>query len=219
MALSLLKRIQKRLARSPRLIRRFVGYMVLGLGSTIVTVNAATAFSLEVGSVLGTLSISQSVSPNSLPSNPIAQVIMSGSANHPNLTGNLLLTETSAGLHLSGTLANVPPGEHGFHVHEVGSCAENGMAAGGHFNPEQVEHGHLLADGPKKAHAGDLGNVAIDSYGTVILDQTFPDLSLNSGPYAVAGRAIVLHEKADDFSQPNGNAGARIGCGVIVPLQ
>ena len=211
MALLGLQPFRKRLAGSAHFIDRLVCYVALAFGSFVITATSATAFSIQ----LGPLSLSQ----NTLPSSPIAQVIMSGSADHPNLAGNLLLAETSTGLHLSGTLTNVPSGKHGFHIHEVGSCAENGMASGGHFNPDQVEHGHLLVNGLQQAHAGDLGNVAVDPNGTAILDQTFPYLTLNDGSYAVTGRAIVLHEKADDFSQPNGNAGARIGCGVIVPVQ
>jgi superoxide dismutase, Cu-Zn family len=199
---SLLKSLRK---RSPSL-KRWIAWIILGILASVLISSAATAFSIESTFAIASASLE----------GQIAQARISSTSGSPGIRGQILLVETAAGLNLSGTLFDVPPGNHGFHIHQTGSCANQGMAAAGHFNPNQVKHGNLLQDGFQQAHAGDLGNLAVDSNGTAILDQTFPELTLGAGKYSVAGRAIVLHEKPDDFSQPNGNAGSRIGCGAIV---
>jgi Cu-Zn family superoxide dismutase len=113
-------------------------------------------------------------------------------------------------------LKNVPKtGKLGFHIHEKGSCDDMGKAAGGHYNPAEAPHGLLAIDGEHKAHAGDLGNVEISKDGTGTLKGFLPSVSLRGGQYNVEGRAIILHEKEDNFGQPTGNAGDRIGCGII----
>ena len=109
-----------------------------------------------------------------------------------------------------------PAGKHGIHIHENGSCEEGGMAAGGHFNPLGVPHGFLPRDGYSKAHAGDLGNIDIDDEGKGSLEIFLIGLSLSEGNKNVAGLAVILHEKEDDFNQPTGNAGGRIACGKII---
>ena len=114
-------------------------------------------------------------------------------------------------------VSGAPPGVHGFHVHETGDCsaAEPAFAkAGGHFNPA----GHPHA-GPQSSqrHAGDLGNLEIAADGTGRLDTMSTDLTLSPGPNSVIGKAIIFHEGADDFTtQPTGNAGGRLACGVVV---
>lgn len=134
----------------------------------------------------------------------------------PGMTGTLTLTDTDEGLWVKGTFQNVPdPGNHGIHIHENGSCAEGGAGAGDHFNPGGVQHGHLPEHGHDHAHAGDMGNVQIKQDGTGQLDVVLPDVGLRKGKYLVGGKAIILHASADVFSQPTGNAGARIGCGII----
>jgi len=107
------------------------------------------------------------------------------------------------------------PGLHGVHVHEKGDCADAGNAAGGHFNPDHVNHGNVIKDGFKHAHPGDLGNITVDSTGLGVLDITVPRLTLDHGPYGIAGRSIIVHENADDFGQPTGNAGGRVACALI----
>ena len=105
-----------------------------------------------------------------------------------------------------------PGGAHGFHVHEKGDCsAPDGSSAGGHFSPHQNPHGLPPA---AERHAGDLGNVNADEQGVAKLEHTFSNLSL-SGENSIVGLAVILHEKADEGSQPSGNAGSRIACGVI----
>lgn len=116
---------------------------------------------------------------------------------------------------IEADITGLSPGMHGMHIHEFGDCsAPDGMSAGGHFNPDGVDHGS--PDGATH-HAGDFGNIEADAGGRaqfelVIDTATF---SLAGGKYDVAGRAVIVHEKPDDFGQPTGNAGGRLACGVI----
>lgn len=143
------------------------------------------------------------------------EAIIKGTAADSKIAGTAIFTPEKDGLTMVAEVANVPPGKHGFHIHENGSCAEMGKAAGGHFNPDHMEHGFMPKTGPMHTHAGDMGNIEVGSDGTGKLKLFLPGLSLSDGKYAIAGKAIILHEKEDDFSQPAGNAGGRIGCGVI----
>lgn len=131
------------------------------------------------------------------------------------LAGNILMEETDGGLKVSAEIQGTSPGKHGFHFHENGSCAEEGAAAGGHFNPDHAAHGLLTQSGFSGAHAGDMGNIEIGADGTGKMETVLPGLNLTEGKYNVAGKAVIFHEKEDDFGQPTGNAGGRIGCGVI----
>lgn len=130
------------------------------------------------------------------------------------LAGKAVLTETEGGVHVVLTLEGVDPGDHGAHVHEKGDCsAADGASAGGHFNPASKDHGLPGAD---KRHLGDLGNINIGKDGKGSLDITAPGANLKaSDPSSFVGRAIIVHAKKDDGGQPTGNAGGRIGCGVI----
>lgn len=131
------------------------------------------------------------------------------------VSGTIDLTDTPEGLKISASFQNVSPGKHGFHIHENGACGEAGKAAGGHFNPMSVSHGLLAKDGFEHAHAGDFGNVEVAADGTGKFETVLKGLTLQGGDHPVAGKAFILHEKEDDFSQPTGNAGGRIGCGQI----
>lgn len=138
-----------------------------------------------------------------------------GTTEGSKISGKVELEETSEGLKIKAIVSKAPPGKHGFHIHESGSCADGGKAAGGHFNPENVPHGLLARDGFSGAHAGDLGNIEINADGDGQLETFLSGLSLSQGKYNVAEKAVILHAKEDDFGQPAGNAGDRIGCGVI----
>jgi superoxide dismutase, Cu-Zn family len=141
---------------------------------------------------------------------------MKGTMPDSQIAGTVTFEETEAGLVIIADLANVPsPGKHGFHIHEKGDCSDDGKAAGGHYNPASVIHGHLPTDGAEKAHAGDMGNITINENGTGKLNLTLPGVHLTGAKNNVLGLSVILHEKADDFSQPTGNAGGRIGCGII----
>ena len=141
---------------------------------------------------------------------------ITGTADGSKVAGTLKFTEDGKGLTVAGDVSGLTPGLHGFHIHEFGECSDNGMAAGGHYNPKGNAHGNVLKDGQAHAHAGDMGNIEADSQGVAHINVTIPDLTLSGGKLNAAGRAVVVHEKADDFGQPVGNAGGRVGCGTIV---
>ena len=129
--------------------------------------------------------------------------------------GTATFTERSTGgVHVVVRVDNAPPGTHGLHIHEKGDCSDpEAKSAGGHFNPGGMPHAGPM---DAKRHAGDLGNIEVKSDGTGVLDITSDLLTVRPGPNSVVGRAVVFHEKADDFTtQPTGNAGGRLGCGVV----
>ena len=130
--------------------------------------------------------------------------------------GTATLTDTPAGLQVAVQVSGVTTGKHAIHIHQYGDCTDNGNAAGGHYNPDSVMHGFLPKDGLSKAHPGDLGNLDVGPDGSGSLSLVLPGVTLSGGKYSVGGRAIILHEKVDDFGQPTGNAGSRIGCGAII---
>ncbi len=114
-------------------------------------------------------------------------------------------------------ISGLAPGEHGFHVHEIGDCsAPDAKSAGGHFNPASTDHGHPKGE---THHAGDLGNITANAEGVAELSIDLPTsyLSLADGAANnITGRAVVVHGGTDDLkSQPSGAAGPRFGCGVI----
>ena len=130
------------------------------------------------------------------------------------LTGKVSFTEVAGGVLVDMTVHHATPGWHAAHIHEKGDCsAADGSSAGGHFNPAGKPHGapHAL-----ERHAGDLGNMWVDEKGDGHHMLLMPDLTVADGPNSVRGRAIIVHANADDLAtQPTGNAGGRIGCGVI----
>ena len=107
-----------------------------------------------------------------------------------------------------------PNGEHGFHVHEKGDCsAADAMSAGGHFNPVSAQHGNPASG---MHHVGDMPNLKADANGVATLTWEEMDFTVTDGPASIVGRAIVVHLNPDDYkSQPAGNSGPRIACGVI----
>jgi Cu-Zn family superoxide dismutase len=129
------------------------------------------------------------------------------------VTGTITFTKTGDEVHVVGDIENLTAGKHGFHIHEKGDCsAPDASSAGGHFNPTHQHHG-----GPTtpERHVGDLGNIEPDASGKVHFDWT-GKMSL-SGADSIIGKSVVVHEKADDLkTDPAGNSGARIACGVIV---
>lgn len=110
-------------------------------------------------------------------------------------------------------LTGVPPGVHGFHIHDKGDCGDDAKNAGGHFNPMNMVHG---APDAVSHHAGDFGNVTADANGEVHTRFLTHSIVLTEGTTSAIGHAVVLHGNPDDLaSQPAGNAGPRIACGVI----
>lgn len=141
------------------------------------------------------------------------------SAAGKNVSGTVTFTRGPEGVAVEGTLNGLEPGKHGFHVHETGDCsAADFSSAGGHFNPANVQHG---APTDEVHHPGDMGNLEVGSDGTATVSITMPELSMDEGdPAYVIGKAVVVHAKADDLkSQPSGDAGGRVACGVISPAE
>lgn len=120
------------------------------------------------------------------------------------------------GLSLREKPAGIPPGVHAFHVHAVGKCEPPFKSAGDHFSPQKHAHGFLAKGG---RHAGDLPNIHVPENGTLSVEFFVPDVRLKSGKNALLdedGSALVIHAKADDYrTDPAGEAGDRIACGVI----
>jgi Cu-Zn family superoxide dismutase len=111
-------------------------------------------------------------------------------------------------------LSGLAPGGHGFHIHEKGDCsAPDGMSAGGHFNPTGKPHGD-----PAHAdhHGGDMPMLVADAGGNATLDATIDTVTVGGSATDIVGRAVIVHKDADDYkTQPTGNSGARVACGVI----
>uniref|UniRef100_A0A2H4G7I9 Superoxide dismutase [Cu-Zn] n=1 Tax=Chilo suppressalis TaxID=168631 RepID=A0A2H4G7I9_CHISP len=135
------------------------------------------------------------------------------------VNGAVTFTETEDHkVRVQGNITGMAPGEYGFHVHEKGDLRSGCASTGSHFNPENQPHGH-----PNDAarHVGDLGNIVFDEQKVSTFDFVDSQLALR-GAHNIIGRAVVLHEKADDFgrsdhpdSRKTGNAGGRVACGVI----
>jgi superoxide dismutase, Cu-Zn family len=132
--------------------------------------------------------------------------------------GQVTFKEGKKAVTLSAKVTNLPPGAHAIHVHTVGKCeAPDFKTAGGHFNPENKQHG---LENPAGHHAGDMPNFMIADDGKGGYKGTLPGVTLaGSGANSLfheGGTAVVIHEKADDMkTDPAGNAGARIACGPV----
>lgn len=132
--------------------------------------------------------------------------------------GVVALTDAGAGVAVSGHFQSLAPGQHGIHFHTVGRCDAAGAfaSAGGHFNPGARKHGLQNPDGP---HAGDLPNMTVSESGTATYRETTSRVTLGAGSPSLLdadGSAVVVHAMHDDQrTDPAGNSGARIACGVI----
>ncbi|MGB8367107.1 MAG: superoxide dismutase family protein [Candidatus Babeliales bacterium] len=128
-------------------------------------------------------------------------------------TGTVIFQKQANGTQIQAQLQGLSPGKHGFHIHEFGDCScADALCTKGHFNPTQQPHGGLTSE---KRHVGDLGNIIADKQGNATINIVDPLIMLN-GPQSIIGRSVIVHADEDDLvSQPSGNAGARIGCGVI----
>jgi Cu-Zn family superoxide dismutase len=131
--------------------------------------------------------------------------------------GTATITPSGKGVRIKLNVHDLTPGEHGIHFHEVGKCeGPDFKTAGSHFNPDSKKHGLKNPDGP---HAGDMNNFMVNPKGMSMA--TITDMRVNLGTgnnslFANGGTALVIHEKADDMkTDPSGNSGGRIACGVI----
>jgi Cu-Zn family superoxide dismutase len=129
--------------------------------------------------------------------------------------GEVTFEQSGGKVRVLANVAGLKPGqEHGFHIHEVGDCSSgDGMSTKGHFNPFGKPHGHF---GGGERHAGDLPALKADKSGRAKLDAEIDVITLEPGPASIIGRGLIVHADPDDYrTQPTGNAGARIACGVI----
>jgi Cu-Zn family superoxide dismutase len=130
------------------------------------------------------------------------------------VSGTVSFQAVGQKVRVEASVAGLTPGEHGFHVHEVGDCsAADATSAKGHFNPATKAHGHY---GSAERHAGDMPNLVADTSGKAKLSAELDMLSLTEGPTGILKRSVVIHADPDDYkSQPAGNSGKRVACGVI----
>jgi len=151
--------------------------------------------------------------PSSLLANePVTARADLGTASGSDASGVVTVKALAGGgVHLDAKVSGLTPGVHGFHVHEVGDCsAADASSAKGHFNPTGKPHG---------SHAGDLPDLVADASGTAKLSSDVPGLTLDDGALSILNRAFVVHADPDDHvSQPAGNSGKRVACGVIKAL-
>jgi Cu-Zn family superoxide dismutase len=131
--------------------------------------------------------------------------------------GTAEMTQGPTGVLIKLSVKGLPAGDHAFHVHAVGKCEPPFDSAGGHFNPANKKHGLMVADGP---HAGDMPNLHIPASGELVVELLNSNVTLEKGKpnsvFDADGSAVVIHAAVDDYkTDPTGNAGGRIGCGVI----
>jgi superoxide dismutase, Cu-Zn family len=128
--------------------------------------------------------------------------------------GIVRFTPEGDGIKVVADLEGLNPGQkHAFHIHQYGDCSSaDAMSAGSHYNPEKHQHGLPETE---NRHAGDLGNVQADDQGKAHYEITVNNVAIAGEKNPIIGRAVIVHAKVDDGSQPVGNAGGRIACGVI----
>src|SRR5438094_10658219 len=157
---------------------------------------------------------SHAQTPAEKPSAPLKAIAVLHPTAGNKVSGTVTFTEVADGVQVRAEISGLTPGNHGFHVHEFGDCsAADASSAGAHFNPTSKPHA-----GPESAerHVGDMGNVQADASGNAKLEYVDHQISLTNDERSAIGRSVVVHAKADDLkSQPAGDSGPRVACGVI----
>jgi Cu-Zn family superoxide dismutase len=128
--------------------------------------------------------------------------------------GSVTFTQNGDKLSVNAKITGLSPGGHGFHIHEKGDCsAPDATSAGGHFNPTNKPHGS--PDAPDH-HAGDMPMLQADASGNATLTTELSGLAIGAGATGIVGKSVIVHKDPDDYkTQPTGNSGARVACGVI----
>jgi Cu-Zn family superoxide dismutase len=151
-----------------------------------------------------------------LPAADVVQTAAIEAKSGAKLTGKYTFTQKGKEVTLKVEVENAPPGDHAVHIHETPDCSDpDGKKAGGHWNPSADQHGDWHAE---HHHLGDVGNMKVGADGKGMIELKTDKWTMDSGDAKtdVLGHAIIVHEKIDDMkTQPTGNAGNRIGCGVI----
>ena len=150
-----------------------------------------------------------------LPSGPSASAQLTATKGNA-VSGEVQFVQKGDKVLVSGEVRGLKPnGEHGFHIHDKGDCSSgDGMGTGGHFNPDGKAHG---AHAHNVHHVGDLPSLKADASGTARLSFESTALTLGGSASDVLGRGLIVHRDADDYqTQPTGNSGPRVACGVIV---
>lgn len=131
-----------------------------------------------------------------------------------NATGTVSFAQRGDRVHVEANVSGLTAGAHGFHVHEKGDCsADDATSAGGHFNPTGKPHGNPASG---DHHAGDMPMLNADASGNAHLDADLDTATIGGGAADIVGKAVIVHKDADDFkTQPTGNSGARVACGVV----
>lgn len=129
-------------------------------------------------------------------------------------SGTITFSQSGEKVLVVANVTGLAPGLHGFHVHEKGDCsAPDAMSAGGHFNPTGKPHGNPIA---ADHHAGDMPMLVADASGVAKIYVELDPMRVGGGPTDIVGKAVIVHKDADDYTtQPTGNSGARVACGVI----
>lgn len=164
--------------------------------------------------VFANLALLVLVSPDLLLAVPLlrAQAIMSPTQGNQ-AKGVIIFTKLPSGVRVDALLTGLTPGKHGLHIHEIGDCsAPDASSAGAHFNPTSALHGDPHGD---QRHTGDLGNIEANERGDAKLMKVFNHLSFE-GDTSIIGKSVIVHAEEDDLvSQPTGNSGGRLACGII----
>lgn len=177
----------------------------------------ASTLALTLAGCAGTAPMAKRSTSATAPASTAQQAVANlASASGSLVSGKLTLMPMGDGVHVTGQIGGLSPGsQHGFHIHEKGDCsAADAFSAGGHFNPTGQPHGRAMQGAH---HAGDSDNVVANASGVANINTHVMGVTLGGGAANdIAGRAIVVHAAPDDYtSQPSGNAGARVACGVI----
>ncbi|HEY3075268.1 MAG TPA: superoxide dismutase family protein [Burkholderiales bacterium] len=170
-------------------------------------ITAAAAAALTAGC--------QGVHRQSAPQEPLQATAALQSTKGSKAFGEATFEQVGDKVHVIVNAQGLKPNqEHGFHIHEAGDCSSgDGMSAKGHFNPQGKPHGNPASS---EHHAGDLPALKADKDGRAKLEADIAGVTLAPGPSSIVGRGLIIHADPDDYkTQPTGNSGARIACGVI----
>lgn len=169
----------------------------------------------RLGQLLAILAVAALAGCETTPSEPAKATAALKATKGSKVIGEVTFEQVGGKVRVVAQVIRLKPNqEHGFHIHEVGDCSSgDGMSAKGHFNPYGKPHGHYSKS---ERHAGDLPNLKANAKGRATATFEIDTITVTPGPASIIGRGLIIHAQPDDYtSQPVGNAGARLACGVI----